>query len=293
MERQAENFKNHVATFTDYGNIKILDFKNPNSNNYRIRFLFEEDYCRLHISGDLGELIATNYNNMTFKGFSDFVNDVGYFEEKIDCHNRKIYWYDVEAAKEELVKRIKEYDLLEYVDRYSWESDEEKLEAVLADILSDFSDSTGIGNKGYDVLDELDSDAWEWAYDLGKKETGILDLYMLAFKLAMKQIEGNNQVAEAKEDDDSTANSQGDLISRSALLEELDKREYSREKHDFKIMIERQPTAYDVDMVAKRLAEMRKCEDAGWCNHCQNTWCPLELLDADETISVVRNGGKE
>ena len=38
-----ERFKNHKATFTDYGNIKILDFKKPGSIEYRIRFLFEED----------------------------------------------------------------------------------------------------------------------------------------------------------------------------------------------------------------------------------------------------------
>ena len=67
LEIQKKYFENHVATFTDYGNIKILDFKNPNSNEYRIRFLFEQDYCRLHISGDLGELVAANYNNMTFE----------------------------------------------------------------------------------------------------------------------------------------------------------------------------------------------------------------------------------
>ena len=84
LERQKEQFKNHVATFTDYGNIKILDFKNPRDSHYRIRFLFEEDYCRLHISGDLGELIASNYCNMTFNHFTDFVNNIGYFVEKIE-----------------------------------------------------------------------------------------------------------------------------------------------------------------------------------------------------------------
>lgn len=194
LERQMENFKNHIATFTDYGNIKILDFKNPESSHYRIRFLFEEDYYRLHISGDLGELIAFNYCNMTFDKFTDFVNNTGYFREKIDCHSRKLDWYDERAARYELEEHIKEYELLDYVHRYSWESDEEKLEDILDDILSDFSDETGIGSKGYEVLSELDSDAWEWAYDLGKKETGILDLYMLAFKLAMEQIkEGANQ----------------------------------------------------------------------------------------------------
>lgn len=32
-ERAQKLFKNHVATFTDYGNIKILDFKNPERRN--------------------------------------------------------------------------------------------------------------------------------------------------------------------------------------------------------------------------------------------------------------------
>ena len=99
LKKQKEHFKNHVATFTDYGNIKILDFKAPGKSDYRIRFLFEEDFYRLHISGDLGELIASNYNNMTYEKFSDFTNSIGYFEGKIDCHSRPIYVYDEEKAK--------------------------------------------------------------------------------------------------------------------------------------------------------------------------------------------------
>lgn len=50
IEAQKEHFKNHVAKFTDYGNIKILDFKNPDSIVYQIRFIFEEDRCKLHIA---------------------------------------------------------------------------------------------------------------------------------------------------------------------------------------------------------------------------------------------------
>ena len=188
LERQMENFKNHIATFTDYGNIKILDFKNPESSHYRIRFLFEEDYYRLHISGDLGELIASNYCNMTFGKFTDFVNNTGYFKEKIDCHSRPIYWYDEEAVREELKEHIETYGLLDYYNTYSLMTDEEKMEDVLYDILYNFSDARGISDKGFEKLSELDETAWEWAYDLGKKETGILDLYMLAFKLAMEQL---------------------------------------------------------------------------------------------------------
>ncbi len=196
LEKQKENFKNHIATFTDYGNIKILDFKEPNSSHYRIRFLFEEDYCRLHISGDLGELIATNYNNMTYEKFSDFVNDVGYFEGKIDCHNRAIYTYEEGDAKDDIRAYLEEYDCLDNVlehDRYEWETDEDKLEEFFEDVLEDFSQDSGIGSKGYDALSEYIDDVWEVVGDIGKRETGILDLYMLAFKLAQEQLKERDE----------------------------------------------------------------------------------------------------
>lgn len=192
IEKQKENFKNHVATFTDYGNIKIVDFKAPETSHYRIRFLFEEDYCRLHISGDLGELIATNYNNMTFDKFSDFVNNTGYFEQKIDCHSRDIYVYDEDLAKEQLYKILEEYDMLEEIynhDRYDFETDEDKLNEFYDDVFEDFTDEKGIGSKGFDALYEKFEEPWEFADGLGKKETGILELYMLAFKLAKEQLD--------------------------------------------------------------------------------------------------------
>lgn len=190
IELEKENFKNHIATFTDYGNIKILDFKNPKSYDYRIRFLFEEDYCRLHISGDLGELIASNYNNMTFEKFSDFVNNVGYFEQKIDCHNRSIYTYDEDLAREALLEMAKNHDWLLFSDKYSYEDDDEKrLNNIIDDILYDFDENTGIGRKWYDELSNLEDDLFEFVYNLGKKKTGILEIYMLAFKLAKEQID--------------------------------------------------------------------------------------------------------
>ena len=190
LKKHKEHFKNHIAKFTDYGNIKILDFKNPNSSDYRIRFLFEEDYCRLHISGDLGELIATNYSNMTYGKFSDFVNNVDYFKEKIDCNNRKLYVYDEDQAREELLEMAEEHDWLLFSDKYSYESDDkERLSNIIDDILYDFDPDRGIGSKGYEELDDLECDAFEFAGHIGKQETGILDLYMLAFKLAKKQLD--------------------------------------------------------------------------------------------------------
>lgn len=183
-EKYKSKFVNHVASFTDYGKIKILDFKAPNTSEYRIRFLFEEDYCRLHISGDLGELIATNYNNMTYEKFSDFVDNTGYFEGKIDCCSRALYYYDDVKAKEQLMELAEEYEL--------YDSDlfpvYDSVEEFIDEVLYDFSDETGIGKSGYELLSEHFEDVWEVIGTIGKSSTNILDVYMLAFKLAKAQL---------------------------------------------------------------------------------------------------------
>ena len=185
-----ERFKNHIATFTDYGNIKILDFAEPGTSNWQIRFLFEEDYYRLHISGDLGELTAYNYNNMTYEDFGDFVHNPGYFESKIECHSRQLYEYDEDKAKR---------DLLEYLAEYEWEKElkytndtlEEVRDYEIDCILEDLNPYTGLGSKAYDRLSEIDGDCFEWISEIGKEDSGVLDIYLTAFELAQKQLENN------------------------------------------------------------------------------------------------------
>ncbi|WP_347994721.1 hypothetical protein [uncultured Eubacterium sp.] len=191
LERQKENFKNHKAKLMNYGNIKVLDFKNPNSNEYRIRFLFEEDYCRLHITGDLGSLIACNFYNMTYEKFSGFVNDTGYFEQKIDCLDRAIYYYDEEQARKDIKEYLNEHHLGEYIienEGFDFQSDEENINDFINDVLGDFSDKNGIGPKGVDKLIDIDEYMYDEIDSFGKKETGILELYMLAFKLAQEEL---------------------------------------------------------------------------------------------------------
>ena len=188
VENHLHHFKDHVATFSDYGNIKILDFKKPNSNAYRIRFLFEEDYKRLHISGDLGELIAIDYNNMCFDGFEDFVNNTDYFEEKVLCHNRPFHYYDEKSAREKVKEYIEKYLYLERFDEYcDWQSEEENMNDILDSIFDDFTQEKGIGSKGWDILtSQADSEVYYDLSEAGKQNTIILELYMQAFKLAMK-----------------------------------------------------------------------------------------------------------
>lgn len=190
IERQKKNFINHVATFSDYGNIKVLDFKRPGSNEYRIRFIFEEDYCRCHISGDLGELIAANYSNMTYEGFiKDYMNNPGYFSDKVLTHSRELYVYDDQKATDYLKEMFQENDY-DFTDEYHVDTVEESWDEKINEILRDFDELHGIGTRGYDVLSRIDSDCWEYISNIGKEKTGILELYMLTFKLAQEQLKG-------------------------------------------------------------------------------------------------------
>ena len=191
LEWQKTRFKDHVAKFTDYGNIKILDFQRPGSSEYRIRFLFQEDFYRLHISGDLGELTATNFKNMNYRDFGfDFSKNPYYFEEKIDCHERPIYGYDEDKARKDIKEYLEEYeDILPTRYYIGHDDNAEAFEEFIDDVLEDFNDDKGISQEGYRVLSEVDSNAWEYAAKIGRERTGIIELYLLAFRLAQEDLE--------------------------------------------------------------------------------------------------------
>lgn len=42
-----------------------------------------------------------------------------------------------------------------------------------------------------------------------------------------------------------------------------------------------------VDKLIGRLEELRTCSDYGTCNHCQGSWCFMELLPADDVIEII------
>ena len=176
LETAADLFKDHVATFKDYGEIKILDFKKPKSVRYHVRFMFDESVGYVHIDGDLGFLTAVQRGCMTYENFSSY-STPEYFEEKVVCHSRPFYEYDEDLAREELKEWIGDHD---------WP---EKIEEAIDDIMEDFDDENGISQDGWRKMTDIDPDAWEVAGDIGKRRTGIVELYLLAFSLAKAQIE--------------------------------------------------------------------------------------------------------
>lgn len=192
LELQKKEFADHVATLKDYGDIKVLDFQKPETNHYRIRFIFEEDHDRVHISGDLGELIAYNHAGLNFRDFIDYCyRHRVWFKSKVLCSSRPLQTYDRELAEKQLKEKLKDRQLFDEVLAYYGDLDYEVVTAFfVGEVLVDFSGGGGIGEDGKWLLSSIDSTGF-WPIDEIGLDRGpdIVDLYLLAFKLAYKQLQ--------------------------------------------------------------------------------------------------------
>lgn len=192
LELQKEMFADHVATLKDYGDIKVLDFQKPGSNYYRIRFMFEEDHDRVHISGDLGELIARNCAGLTFRNFIDYCRrGSAIFKVWVQCSSKPLYIYDRELAEEHLLQKLKDKYVLDRVaDYFDVCEPEDAVKPFIEDILDGFSDTEGICEIGERKLLNIDYSAFDPIDEIGLEEgPDVFDVYLLAFKLAYKQLQ--------------------------------------------------------------------------------------------------------
>lgn len=192
LELQKEMFADHVATLKDYGDIKVLDFQKPESNYYRIRFMFEEDHDRVHISGDLGELIAYNYAGLNFRNFIDYCRrDCIFFKLRVKCSSNPLYTYDRELAEKQLLQKTKDnYTLDRIADYFDVCESEDAVKTFIEDVLDGFSDTEGICEIGERTLLNIDYSAFDPIDEIGLEEgPDVFDVYLLAFKLAYRQLQ--------------------------------------------------------------------------------------------------------
>lgn len=192
LELQKEMFADHVATLRDYGDIKIVDFQKPESNYYRIRFIFEEDHDRVHISGDLGELIAYSYAGLNFRNFIDWCRrDSIFFKLKVKCSSHPLYTYDRELAEKQLLQKTKDnYTLDRIADYFDVCEPEDAVEPFIEKVLDGFSDTDGICEIGERMLLNIDYSAFGPIDEIGLEESpDVFDVYLLAFKLAFRQLQ--------------------------------------------------------------------------------------------------------
>lgn len=84
-------------------------------------------------------------------------------------------------------------------------------------------------------------------------------------------------------------NTCGAVIEKSVPWNDMTQEEHDDECK--KVLIKAWNTRKPMEIIVERLEALRTCSDFGTCNHCQNRWCPMELLEADDAIKIVKEEG--
>lgn len=115
-------FKDFQAKkLVDDKNFLVIDWKNKNgSGEYSIRYTLDIEKGNFIVTGDVGYCIASWYNHLTPDNLCKFLNNIGYFKEKINCWTES-YTYRYKDIKDDLF--VLKNDLLNDTDFSKYYSD--------------------------------------------------------------------------------------------------------------------------------------------------------------------------
>lgn len=176
-----KSFAEHKAELKDLGSIQILNWQQPGTVWYRIRYVFDREGGRIYISGDLGEAVVQPTWPATFEtthntlcGGTRVVNE-GYFLEKVRATSDR-YEYDRDEAEKVVKENCPEID-------------EDDLETVMDDFYDDWG-LRHLGDGARQILDKFDEDCWEWFPTAGQSIHGRIYLWLVGLKMAYEMIHG-------------------------------------------------------------------------------------------------------
>ncbi len=182
-------FKDHKATLKKHGDLIVLDWRKPGTNNYAVRYIF--DGYMMYISGDIGEAVF----NLTWKAHIDSFNDIniGYFVGKMAV-GEKTTWDDETA-----IERLEEWKKERLDDsEYYFENDEEKkefeefieeLEGAARESRTTEQWAWQYVNGEYESdISKYDADYWEWLYDIGNVVPYHTYGFLIGLQMASEQL---------------------------------------------------------------------------------------------------------
>lgn len=187
-------FKNHKAELVKCGDITILNWRNPESGNYYVRYIF--DGYRMYISGDIGDAVFSLTWKATLESFTEL--DLDYFLSKMTtCSNGKERYCSEKASA-----RLKEWKA-ELLEDKIFENDEEKEEflEMFDDLISGAENCTSIEQWAWEYVNsdtfnefisENHCDYWEWIYNIGTVIPYHNFAYLIGLKMAYEQLKENN-----------------------------------------------------------------------------------------------------
>lgn len=192
MESFAHYFNKHIAKKIELDDITIIDYYSPEYKRmYNLRYIFDKKNSSLSITGDFGELVAVNFNNMgNWEDFyKDFTNNSGYFIEKIKASSRNLFVYDEEETKKIILEYFfdnKRYEELDDNDQYYFDE--------LFEYFNDYYGFQHITDSVREFLIKKDPEYYETLESAGKKVSEIVLLYLDAYKRAYKSLKNEEEV---------------------------------------------------------------------------------------------------
>lgn len=180
MEIIKENFKNHVATLVEHGDLKILDWKEPGTSCYYVRYVFDGN--KMYITGDLGEAIFC----LTWKADIHSFSNIGlsYFHEKLKAYHQEKYDFDSGKAAKRLSEWINE--LKEEGAEYDHMEMQEVFEGVRG--CNQEWEWIEVIHEHQNLISELEPDYWEWFYNIGRVYPIRFESYLIGLKMASEQL---------------------------------------------------------------------------------------------------------
>jgi hypothetical protein len=172
-------FKNHKATLTQHGDLQVLEWREPGTIFYYVRYVFDGN--KVYISGDIGEAIYW----LTWKAdVHSFKNiHIDYFTEKLQAYHDNRWDFSSEKA----VRRLREW-LKELKDRgKKYDHDEMKELFEKARGCSSADEWAYIVNEtGF--ISEFEPDYWEWFYKIGNDYPWRMRGYLIGLQMASEQL---------------------------------------------------------------------------------------------------------
>ena len=187
-------FKNHKINVKEIENIKIIDFKTPGTNEYYIRYIFDND--KIIVTGDLGSAIYEWNGCITLKKIS--IMGPHNFNQKCSCSSEGKQEWCGDIAEKGLTEHW-ESNFKEEYERLLLEADNEidydytrldELEEIkdcLDDLIEnseDYIEYSSIARKYY-----IDYESDGWIHELGNRIPIRHKLHLFGLKVIGRELE--------------------------------------------------------------------------------------------------------
>lgn len=184
-------FKDFQAKkIVDDEKILIIDWKNKDgSGEYAIRYTLDMEKGNFIITGDVGYCIASWHNHLTPDNLSKFLDNIGYFKEKIECWSEK-YTYRYKDIKADL-NMLKD-DLLADTD-FTEEEIDKDFEEILS--MADYIEAGMIAHPDLvEIYEKYYSDWYDSDFGtLGRRISDRIYLWVAGFQMAWQQLSKNTK----------------------------------------------------------------------------------------------------